>query len=100
MKKNWFAAVCLLTQPIMLAGGYIALRKMKRNHTMVVACYVNLTLFVVSLLCVTFMKGIGFGFVTKLGWATWLLFVISALNTICDQTSKFIALKYIEASKL
>lgn len=78
----------------MLAGGYIALRKMKNNHTMVVSAYVNVCLLVVSVICILFSKGVSFGFVTDLSIGSWLLFVIAAVLTIGDQTTKFVALKY------
>lgn len=84
----------------MLAGGYIALRMMRLNHTMVVSCYVNITLMVVSVICVTFVKGNGFGFIFHLSGWSWLLFVLIAFVAMGDQITKFMALKYCEASKL
>lgn len=84
----------------MLAGGYIALRVMRQNHTMVVSCYVNLLLMIVSLITVFFTSGMKFNFIFKISFGTWMLFLVSALLGISDQISKFMALKFSEASKL
>lgn len=48
---------------MMIAGGYIALRKMKNNHTMVVSAYTNLALMVVSFI-VIILTGTGFEFIS------------------------------------
>jgi hypothetical protein len=63
VSKNIFAFFCLMMQPIMIAGGYIALRKMKNNHTMVVSAYTNLALMVVSFIVIIF-GGIGFEYIS------------------------------------
>jgi predicted transporter len=68
----------------MLAGGYIALRKMKNNHTMVVSAYVNVCLMIVSVTCILFSRGVSFGFVTDLSISSWILFIIAAVLTIGD----------------
>jgi len=68
----------------MLAGGYIALRKMKNNHTMVVSAYVNVCLMIVSVTCILFSSGVSFGFVTDLSISSWILFIIAAVLTIGD----------------
>ena len=66
---------------------------------MSVALYVNLALTLMSVSAILF-TGIGFTFLTELSVKSWLLFAISVALTIGDQTTKFIALKYQEASKL
>jgi len=68
----------------MLAGGYIALRVMRQNHTFVVACYVNLTLMIVSFFTVLFAPGLSFGFVTSLSWQSWCLFLLATVCTVSD----------------
>jgi drug/metabolite transporter (DMT)-like permease len=41
MQTDWVAMSCLIAQPFLLAGGVIAMRKMKGMHTMVVSTYTN-----------------------------------------------------------
>ena len=48
MEDNIYAVVALCAQPILLAGGMIAARKMKKNHPLAQACYTNLLLGIVS----------------------------------------------------
>lgn len=84
----------------MLAGGYIALRKMKNNHTMVLSAYVNLCLMVLSLTVILCSRGMSFGYLGELSVGSWLLFLLASVLTIGDQVTKFVALKYSEASKL
>jgi len=83
-RKGLFVAFCLFMQPFMLAAGYIALRKMKQNHPMVVSCYVNLCLMVVSIVAIVFSKGVHFSFVFHVSPWTWLLFVLSSINSIFE----------------
>jgi drug/metabolite transporter superfamily protein YnfA len=67
----------------MIAGGYIALRKMKNNHTMVVSAYTNLALMLVSFI-VILITGIGFGFISHLSLFSWLLLTLSGVLSIGD----------------
>lgn len=97
---SMIALWCLVSQPFMLAGGFIALRKMKQCHTMVLSSYVNLCLMIVSWVCVLCNPATSVWFFTSIGLKTWLLLMLSAFLTIADQTAKFIALKYQETSKL
>lgn len=84
----------------MLAGGTIAMRKMRRMHYMVVSTYTNLFLAVTSVTAVACMPGLGFGYLSEFGGWSWFYFSMIATLSILEQTSKFCALKYQEAAKL
>ena len=47
---NAIAVISLCAQPVLLAGGMIASRKMKKNHPMAQACYTNVLLGIVSVI--------------------------------------------------
>ena len=81
---NIFGVICLIMQPIMLAGGFIALRKMKNNHTMIVSAYVNLCLMILCTLILIVWPGINIFFFLHLNIRSWLLFGLAALLTIAD----------------
>jgi drug/metabolite transporter (DMT)-like permease len=81
---NIFGMICLIMQPIMLAGGFIALRKMKNNHTMIVSAYVNLCLMILCSIILIVWPGINIFFFVHLNVRSWLLFGLAALLTIAD----------------
>ncbi len=81
---NILGVICLIMQPIMLAGGFIALRKMKNNHTMIVSAYVNLCLMILCTLILIVWPGINIFFFLHLNIRSWLLFGLAALLTIAD----------------
>lgn len=100
MHANTLAVVALCAQPLLLAGGMIASRKMKKNHPMAQACYTNVLLGVVSLLAVQCSGNVDFAFLEHFSPASWLLIFFAGLFTIFENTAKFMAFRYEEAAKL
>jgi drug/metabolite transporter (DMT)-like permease len=99
MQTDWIAMTCLIVQPFLLAGGVIAMRKMKKMHAMVVSTYTNLFLALSSYLAMAYY-GLSLDYISNLSALSWVMFALIALFTIGEQTTKFMALKYQEASKL
>ncbi len=78
----------------------IAARKMKKNHPMAQTCYTNLLMGVVSVIGVHCYDHISFDIVTELSVWSWVLIGLAGLFTIFENTAKFMAFRYEEASKL
>ena len=57
MKANMWAMFLLGLQPILLAGGMIANRKMKKNHPFTLPVYTAFVLFIASLIGITLTDG-------------------------------------------
>ena len=62
----------LLANPILNAGGNIAMRKMKKFHNMVVSWYLNWSTLALNLtICLAF--GFGYAPVANFDWVSWML---------------------------
>ena len=94
MQSDWVAVSCLIIQPFMLAGGVIAMRRMKKMHSMVVSTYTNFFLMITSLIAIASTPGLDFTFLNQLNTTSWVMFCLVAGLTIGEQTTKFMALKY------
>ena len=94
------AMVGLCMQPVLLAGGMIASRKMKKNHPMAQACYTNLLLAIVSVIGIQCYEHISYEFVKTLSAVSWVLITLAGIFTIFENTAKFMAFRYEEAAKL
>ena len=49
MSQNMIVVFALFCMPVLLAGGMIAARKMKRNHPFSLTCYSNVVLLITSI---------------------------------------------------
>ena len=78
----------------------IAARKMKKNHPLAQTCYSNLILGVVSVIGIQCSSTIDYSFVPTLSAMSWFLITLGGLFTILEHTTKFLAFRYEEASKL
>lgn len=99
MKANLLALFLLGLQPILLAGGMIANRSMKKNHPFTLPIYTALVLFFASILGVLF-TGEDFNYIGSLSLGTWGLFFLAGLFTVFENTTKFLAFRYHEAAPL
>ena len=88
----WIIYGALLLNPFMVAGGAIAMRKMKKFHDAVVSWYLNWSLGLVSvtacLVCGFFFAPIG-----NFKWDSWLLAFLCGFFALSSQTCRFMALK-------
>jgi drug/metabolite transporter (DMT)-like permease len=100
MDENMMAVIGLIAQPFLLAGGMVAARKMKKNHPLAVTCYSNLLLGTVSFIGVQCYDHINYEFVSTLSGWSWVLITLAGLFTIFENTAKFMAFRYEQASKL
>lgn len=100
MSSNTLAVIALCCQPFLLAGGMIAARKMKKNHPMAQTCYTNILLGSVSLIGVTCSDSIDLSIMAELSAFSWILIALAGIFTIFENTAKFMAFRYEEASKL
>ena len=90
---------CLFCNPILVAGGSISMRKMKKFHEAVVSFYLNWSIGLTSLILVLAL-GLDFGVIARFDWVSWLLSIGTGLTALTSQTCRFIALKLQKASKL
>jgi len=97
--SNTLALVALVAQPFLLAGGDIAMRKMRKMPEQLCSAYQNLTL---SLLAALYMlaTGLSFDFIWTLSNEAWMYLVISCSLTILTQLAKASAFRYSESSRL
>ena len=100
MTAHRLVIVGLCAQPVLLAGGMIAARKMRKNHPMAQACYTNLLLGIVSVIGVQCYDHISFDFIYQFSATSWLLITLAGIFTISENTAKFMAFRYEEAAKL
>ena len=84
---------------MLLAGGMIAARKMKRNHAFTLTCYTNVVLLITSTLGI-WLTGIGYEFINELSYASYGLITLAGIMTIFEHIGKFMAFRYYEAAPL
>ena len=96
---NYVLYGTLFCNPFLVAGGSIAMRKMKKFHEAVVSWYLNWSIGISSLIIVLAM-GSGFGAIANFDWVSWLLSIATGLTALSYTTCRFIALKFQKASKL
>lgn len=99
METNPWAMVSLISQPFLLAGGDIAMRKMKKMPEQLCSAYQNLTL---ALLASVYMalSGLSFDFVWTLSSEAWIFLVASCMLTLLTQMAKATAFKHSESARL
>ena len=100
LDSNFWATFSLVVQPLALAGGIVAMRRMKKMHAMVVSSYVNLTTAVFSILFIWLSSTRDFSFIAMMPEASWFLFALVSFLIVLEQTTKFMAFKYHQASNL
>ena len=100
MDQNMVVVFALFCMPILLAGGMIAARKMKRNHPFSLTCYSNAVLLVTSVTGLALTSDKGYGFVKEFSYMTWFLLTLAGLNTIFEHLAKFLAFRYYRAAPL
>jgi predicted tellurium resistance membrane protein TerC len=93
MGANPLALIALISQPVLLAAGCVAMRQMRKMPETTCSTYQNLSLAILS---AVFMIGfdLPFDFFMDFTWKAWLFVICSSLLTICTQTAKFAAFKY------
>ena len=84
MKSNPLALVALISQPFLLAGGDIAMRKMRKMPEQLCSAYQNFTL---TLLASVYLlaSGLKFDFIWSLSSQAWLYLTLSCVFTIVTQ---------------
>ena len=97
--SNTLAMVALVAQPFLLAGGDIAMRKMRKMPEQLCSAYQNMSL---SLLAALYMlvSGLSFDFIWTLSSEAWMYLVLSCSLTILTQLAKASAFRYSESSRL
>ena len=89
----------IFVNPILLATGAIAMRKMRKMPEAVVSSYVNTGLFIVSGILIAVVKTPdrtsyqGFTFWKDFDSLTWFLIPCNGISTVITQTTKFAAYK-------
>ena len=99
MKSNPWALIALLAQPVLLAGGSIAMRKMRKMPEQVCSAYQNMTLAAMASFAMV-ASGTSLDFLKEMSLFSYGLLFLSCSLTIATQMAKFSAFKYSEASAL
>lgn len=99
MHANPWALIALISQPFLLAGGSIAMRKMRKMPEQLCSAYQNLTLFIMASVAMV-VSGTSMSFVKEMSATTYGLLLLSCSLTIATQMAKFSAFKYSEAQPL
>ena len=99
MDANIWAMIALGAQPILLAGGMIASRMMRRNHAFTLTCYTNVVLLFVSVIGI-YLTQIDYSFIYGLELGSWLLITAAGVMTIGEHIGKFMAFRYYKAAPL
>lgn len=99
MQSNPWAMVALVAQPFLLAGGDIAMRKMRKMPEQLCSAYQNLSLSLLACIYM-FASGLSFDFIWTLSSQAWLYLCLSCSLTILTQLAKANAFKYSESSRL
>jgi len=99
MQTNTLATIALIAQPMLLAGGTITMRQMRKMPETLVSTYLNIALALMSAGALWF-QGQGLSWLLDFNLASWILLILTAAMTILSQTIKFNAFRYSEASKL
>jgi drug/metabolite transporter (DMT)-like permease len=94
-----FAVCGLICNPLLLSYGQIVMRSMRKMHFLVVASYLNLCLWIVSIFMLVMLEE-DFISCDNFDATSWLLVTMISVAVICAQTAKFAALQMQEASKL
>ena len=99
MKSNPLALVALISHPFLLAGGDIAMRKMRKMPEQLCSAYQNFSL---TLLASFYMlaSGLRFDFIWTLSSSAWLYLTLSCVFTIITQYFKASAFKHCESNSL
>ena len=100
LQANIWAMVLLGFQPLLLAGGMIASRKMKRNHAFSLTCYTNILLVLTSAVAIKSISRISFHPILELDLKTWGLLCLSGFMTIFEHVGKILAFRYYRAAPL
>jgi drug/metabolite transporter (DMT)-like permease len=89
--KSWYLYLLLMLNPVFIATGELAMRRMKKMPDTVVSLYMNLALFFVSYLVISF-NGDDFTTWKKFDFWDWLLMFSLSCTTLISQSLKFLAL--------
>jgi len=89
----------LFFNPILVSGGSISMRKMKKFHEAVVSFYLNWSILLSSLAVMLIMRS-GFNVFANWDWLDWTLSFLTGFFALTSQTCRFMALKYQKASSL
>lgn len=96
MRANPWALIALIAQPFLLAGGAIAMRKMRTMPEQLCSAYQNLTLLIMASFAMV-VTGTSLAFFSDLSAASYGLLLLSCSLTIATQIAKFSAFKYSPA---
>ena len=87
--------IALLSQPLLLAGGDIAIRKMSKLPEELPSAYQNLTLMVLAAVYI-FSTDLGFGFLSSLSRTAWIFLCFSCFLNIMNAKVKAKAIRHAE----
>ena len=96
---NLAAFICLILNPIMVAIGTIAMRKMKKMHESLVSAWMNLICFF-AMMIVVYAVGDDLSPMWSFDWLDWMLMCGIAIFVLLCQTLRYMALQVHEASAL
>lgn len=81
MSANFWVTLALMSQPLLLAGGAIATRSMRKMKETVVSTYQNISLMLLAAI-VMYANGEEFSFLLGLSWVSWGLLIANGALTV------------------
>lgn len=85
--------VALISQPVLLGGGIVTMRQMRKLPETCASNYCNLSLFLFAL-TIMLLTGESFGYLKDFTIQTWALISLSCIFTIAGQITKALAFKF------
>lgn len=73
--------ILLISNPIMISGGLIAMKKMTKMHDSVVSSYINITMAIMTTIG-TVATGQGYAIYSEFTFAAWCLMVFMAFGQV------------------
>ena len=91
MANQIFGYVLMLSNPLIIGFGFIAMRKMKKMHESVVTTYMNSMLMVV-MVTIVYAKGSDLSAWQSFGWLEWIALIALSFTNVASQRFRFRAI--------
>ena len=81
MANHIFGYVLMLSNPLVIGFGVVAMRKMKKMHESVVTTYMN-SMLMVAMLAVVYATGSDLSLWQSFGWLEWVTIIALSFTNV------------------
>ena len=99
MANHIFGYVLMLSNPLVIGFGVVAMRKMKKMHESVVTTYMN-SMLMVAMLAVVYATGSDLSLWQSFGWLEWVTIIALSFTNVVSQRFRFKAIQQSQVSRL